>query len=185
MKKELSPTLPSGAPVVWMHCESPEDEAGRIGARIAELHESGVPYRDMAILYRAHYVTRSIEEVFLRLKLPYVIYSGVQFFARAEVKDALSYLRLLAYRDDLSFLRVANVPRRNLGRRRMEYLREYAVKNACSLYDALCRNLDEELFRGTKARKLVALVEELSAGCEERSIAELLSDCLLYTSRCV
>src|SRR5699024_3153977 len=101
-------------------------------------------------------------------------YSGVQFFARAEVKDALSYLRLLAYRDDLSFLRVANVPRRNLGRRRMEYLRGYAVKNACSLYDALCRNLDEELFRGTKARKLVALVEELSAGCEERSIAELL-----------
>ena len=178
MKKELSPTLPSGAPVVWMHCESPEDEAGRIGARIAELHESGVPYRDMAILYRAHYVTRSIEEVFLRLKLPYVIYSGVQFFARAEVKDALSYLRLLAYRDDLSFLRVANVPRRNLGRRRMEYLREYAVKNACSLYDALCRNLDEELFRGTKARKLVALVEELSAGCEERSIAELLSEVL-------
>ena len=178
MKKELTPTLLSGAPVVWMHCESPEDEAGRIGARIAELHESGVPYRDMAILYRAHYVTRSIEEVFLRLKLPYVIYSGVQFFARAEVKDALSYLRLLAYRDDLSFLRVANVPRRNLGRRRMEFLREYAVKNSCTLYDALCRCLDDELFKGTKARRLISLVEELSAGCEGRSIAELLSEVL-------
>ena len=50
-------------------------------------------------------------------------YSGVQFFARAEVKDALSYLRLIAYRDDLSFMRVANVPRRNLGRLRMEFLR--------------------------------------------------------------
>lgn len=175
MKKDLIPTLPSGAPVVWMHCESAEDEAARIAGRITALHDEGVPYRDMAILYRAHYVTRTLEEVFLRLKLPYVIYSGVQFFARAEVKDALSYLRLLAYRDDLSFLRVANVPRRNLGRRRMEYLREYAAKNACSLYDALCRNLDEELFRGTKARKLVSLVEELSAGCEERGIAELLS----------
>ena len=178
VKKELIPTLPSGASVTWLHCESPEAEAAAIAGRIAELHEGGVPYRDIALLYRAHYVTRSIEEVFLRLKLPYVIYSGVQFFARAEVKDALSYLRLLAYRDDLSFLRVANVPRRNLGRRRMEYLREYAVKNSCTLYDALCRCLDDELFRGTRARRLVALVEELSAGCEGRSIAELLSEVL-------
>ena len=102
----------------------------------------------------------------------------MQFFARAEVKDALSYLRLLAYRDDLSFLRVANVPRRNLGRRRMEFLREYAVKNSCTLYDALCRCLDDELFKGTKARRLISLVEELSAGCEDRSIAELLSEIL-------
>ena len=178
MRKELAPTLPSGAPVTWLHCESPEAEAAAIAGRIAELHESGIPYRDIAILYRAHYVTRSIEEVFLRLKLPYVIYSGVQFFARAEVKDALSYLRLLAYRDDLSFLRVANVPRRNLGRRRMEFLREYAVKNSCTLYDALCRCLDDELFKGTKARRLISLVEELSAGCEGRSIAELLSEVL-------
>ena len=178
MRKELAPTLPSGAPVTWLHCESPEAEAAAIAGRIAELHENGIPYRDIAILYRAHYVTRSIEEVFLRLKLPYVIYSGVQFFARAEVKDALSYLRLLAYRDDLSFLRVANVPRRNLGRRRMEFLREYSVKNSCTLYDALCRCLDDELFKGTKARRLVALVEELSAGCEGRSIAELLSEVL-------
>ena len=116
--------------------------------------------------------------MFIRLKLPYVIYSGVQFFSRAEVKDALSYLRLIAYRDALSFMRVANVPRRNLGRRRMEFLREYAAKNACSLYDALCRCLDDELFRGTKARRLVSLVEELSAGCEGRSIAELLSEVL-------
>ena len=178
MRKELAPTLPSGAPVTWLHCESPEAEAAAIAGRIAELHENGIPYRDIALLYRAHYVTRSIEEVFLRLKLPYVIYSGVQFFARAEVKDALSYLRLLAYRDDLSFLRVANVPRRNLGRRRMEFLREYSVKNSCTLYDALCRCLDDELFKGTKARRLVALVEELSAGCEGRSIAELLSEVL-------
>ena len=178
MRKELAPTLPSGAPVTWLHCESPEAEAAAIAGRIAELHENGIPYRDIAILYRAHYVTRSIEEVFLRLKLPYVIYSGVQFFARAEVKDALSYLRLLAYRDDLSFLRVANVPRRNLGRRRMEFLREYAVKNSCTLYDALCRCLDDELFKGTKARRLISLVEELSAGCEGRSIAELLSEVL-------
>lgn len=64
----------------------------------------------MAVLYRAHYITRGVEEVLLKEKIPYTIYSGVQFFARAEIKDALSYLRMIACRDDLSFLRITNVP---------------------------------------------------------------------------
>ena len=55
------------------------------------------------MLYRAHYVTRAVEEALLREKLPYTIYSGVQFFGRMEIKDALSYLRMIAYQDDLSF----------------------------------------------------------------------------------
>ena len=57
-----------------------------------------MPYRDMAVLYRAHYVTRAVEGVLLREKIPYTIYSGVPFFSRMEIKDALSYLRMLAYR---------------------------------------------------------------------------------------
>ena len=60
-------------------------------------------------------MTRTVEEALLAEKIPYTIYSGVQFFGRAEIKDALSYLRMIAYQDDLSFLRIANVPRRNLG----------------------------------------------------------------------
>jgi DNA helicase-2/ATP-dependent DNA helicase PcrA len=85
----------------------------------------------MTVLYRAHYVTRTVEEALLREKIPYTIYSGVQFFGRMEIKDALSYLRMIAYRDDLSFLRIANVPKRNLGERRMKFLREYAAQNGC------------------------------------------------------
>ena len=54
-----------------------------------------------------------------------------------EIKDALSYLRMIAYRDDLSFLRIANVPKRNLGERRMKFIQEYAGENSCSLYEAL------------------------------------------------
>ena len=68
----------------------------------------------MAVLYRAHYVTRTVEEALLKEHIPYVIYSGVQFFNRKEIKDALSYLRIIAYKDDLSFRRIANVPKRNL-----------------------------------------------------------------------
>ncbi|MBR5489167.1 MAG: UvrD-helicase domain-containing protein, partial [Firmicutes bacterium] len=109
LPKSLLPTLPAGPAVVCHHGETSAAEADWIAARMQQLHEEGVPYRDMTVLYRAHYVTRSVEESLLREKIPYTIYSGVKFFGRMEIKDALSYLRLIAYRDDLSFLRVCNV----------------------------------------------------------------------------
>ena len=65
---------------------------------------------------------------------------------------ALSYLRMIAYQDDLSFLRVANVPKRNLGVRRMKFLQEYAAENQCSLYEALRCTVGQDMFKGTKAR---------------------------------
>ena len=136
----------------------------------------------MTVLDRAHYVTRTIEEVLQRRKIPYSIYSGVQFFARAEIKDALSYLRMIAYKDDLSFRRVVNVPRRNMGERRMRFLGEYAEEHGCTLYDALRRNLDNEIFRGTRAAGFVELVEAFAAGYEGRSVSEVLS-AILNASR--
>ena len=64
------------------------------------LQAQSVPLRDIAVLYRAHYVTRTLEEVFRKRELPYTIYSGAQFFDRKEIKDALSYLRMIAYQDE-------------------------------------------------------------------------------------
>jgi len=129
----------------------------------------------MAVLYRAHYITRGVEEILLKEKIPYTIYSGVQFFARAEIKDALSYLRMIACRDDLSFLRIANVPKRNLGERRMAFLKDYAAQNGCSLYDALRRNLDSELLRGTKGGKFVSLIESFTGIYDQMPVSELLA----------
>ena len=180
LPKSLLPTLPSGPAVVCHHGETSAAEADWIAARIQQLHEEGVPYRDMTVLYRAHYVTRSIEEALLREKIPYTIYSGVQFFGRMEIKDALSYLRLIAYRDDLSFLRVCNVPKRNLGQRRMEFLAAYAEAYLCSLYDALVRTVDEEkeLFRGTRAKEFIRLIESMTEHAEDRPVSELLAEVL-------
>ena len=175
IKKDLVPTLPPGGPVVCHHGATEQAEAAWIAEQIHGLHDGGVPYRDITLLYRAHYVTRTVEEVFLREKIPYTIYSGVQFFGRMEIKDALSYLRMIAYQDDLSFLRVANVPKRNLGRRRMEFLREYAAREQCSLYDALTRTIEDDIFKGTKAQQFIALVESFAAGYAQRPISEVLS----------
>lgn len=178
MQKDLLPTLSGGKPVLCHHGKTAEEEAMWMAKKIEELHEDGVPYRNITILYRAHYLTRTVEEVFLKEKIPYTIYSGIQFFGRMEIKDALSYLRMLAYKDDLSFARVANVPKRNLGERRMAFLREYAEQNQCGLYDALQKNLDHEMMKGTKAASFVSLIENLASNAAERPVSEVLSEIL-------
>ena len=175
IKKELIPVLPDGASVLCHQAPNAEKEAEWIAFQMWELHDAGVPFRDMTVLYRAHYVTRTLEEVFQKRKVPYTIYSGVQFFGRMEIKDALSYLRMIAYKDDLSFRRVVNTPKRNMGERRMRFLEDYAAKKSCTLYEALCRTLDDEIFRGTKASGFVKLIESFAADCSERPVSELLS----------
>lgn len=175
IKKNLMPTLADGRKVICHHADTSEREAMWIAEQIQALHGEGTSYREITVLYRAHYITRIVEEVFLREKIPYAIYSGVQFFNRMEIKDALAYLRLIAYKDDLAFLRVVNVPKRNFGERRIKFLQEYAVKHQCSLYIALETNLDNEIFKGTKAAQFVALIENFAANYAERQISELLA----------
>ena len=175
IKKNLMPTIADGRKVICHHADTSEREAMWIAEQIQALHGEGTSYREITVLYRAHYITRIVEEVFLREKIPYAIYSGAQFFNRMEIKDALAYLRLIAYKDDLAFLRVVNVPKRNLGERRIKFLQEYAVKHQCSLYIALETNLDNEIFKGTKAAQFVALIENFAANYAERQISELLA----------
>ncbi|MBQ6583338.1 MAG: UvrD-helicase domain-containing protein, partial [Mogibacterium sp.] len=175
IRKDLIPTLPSGVPVRVHQAECAETEADWITERIRELQTLGSRLSDITVLYRAHYVTRSVEEALLREKIPYTIYSGVQFFGRMEIRDALAYLRMIVYKDDLSFLRICNVPKRNLGKRRVAVLREYADQNDLTLYQALQRKLDDPLFKGTGASKFVRLIEDYAAGCVERTISDLLS----------
>lgn len=174
IKKQLSPVLPDGAPAAFHSARNAQEEAAWIASRIKELHENGTAYRAITVLYRAHYVTRPVEEVFLKEKLPYHIYSGVPFFGRAEIKDSLCYLRMIVSQDDLSFRRVVNTPKRNIGRRRMAFLEQYAAEHGCTLYHALKQTLDNEIFKGTKADRFVRLIENLSIGYEDRPVSELL-----------
>lgn len=178
MKKDLLPMLTHGKKAVCHHAPNSEAEAKWIVERMQGLHEEGIPYRDITILYRAHYITRTLEEVFLKEKVPYTIYSGVPFFGRMEIKDALCYMRMIAFKDDLSFMRIANVPKRNIGQRRMRFIQEYAAQNSCSLYEALCRNLDHDIFKGTKAEKFVSLIEGFASNYADRPISEVLTDIL-------
>lgn len=178
IKKELIAMNAPGRKVVYKHAKNALQEAEWMRDEIQGLVKQGVSYGDIAILYRAHYVTRQIEEVFLQAKLPYRIYSGVQFFDRMEIKDALSYLRLVAMKDDLSFLRIANTPKRNLGQKRMKFLEEYAGEHHTSMYDALKENADTELFRNTKAHAFLKLIDDYSAHLDEKPVSQVLAELL-------
>lgn len=180
IEKELVPMLPSGEAVICHYADNTEKEAEWIAEQAEALHAAGVSYKHMAVLYRAHYVTRVPEEIFIKKKLPYVLYSGTPFFGRAEIKDALSYLRMIVYKDDLSFMRVVNIPKRNIGNRRKSALKEYAEKHGCTLYQALVQLSDTNrvLFGATQAAAFIDLVEEMSVGYAARPVSELLSDVL-------
>ena len=173
--KDLVPQLPPGESVLCHHAATPEQEAEWIAFQVQELCDRGVEARDIAVLYRAHYVTRTLEDVLRKRKIPYTIYSGVQFFGRAEIKDALSYLRMAVYQDDLSFRRVANVPKRNLGLSRMRRVEQTAAENSCSLYQALRLLLDDEDFKRTKARSFVTLIDRYTQDYTGRPVSELLT----------
>ena len=173
--KNLIPTLPDGPKPLFHFAKSADEEATWIAEEMIKLHETGVPYRDMTALYRAHYVTRAVETALLEKKVPYRIYSGVPFFGRAEIKDALSYLRMIAIQDDLSFRRIVNLPKRNVGKRRMDFLEKYSAENGCTLYEALKRTLEDEIFHGTKAAAFVRLIDSFSADYEDKPVSEVLS----------
>ncbi len=175
IRKELAAVCPDGEPVTFHHAGNAAAEAEWIVSTMKALHAEGVDYRDMTVLYRAHYVARSVEEALLKAKLPYHVYSGVPFFGRAEIKDALCYLRMVVSQDDLSFRRVVNTPKRNIGNRRMAFLEKYAAENRCTLYAALKRTSDDEIFKGTKAGRFVRLVEDFASHYAELPVSDLLS----------
>ena len=113
------------------------DEADFVVNRIREWVEHGGARREVAVLYRSNAQSRVFEEAFLNARMPYRVYGGLRFFERAEIKDALAYLRLVASRaDDTSFERVVNLPPRGIGAKTLDQVREMARTNGTSLWMA-------------------------------------------------
>jgi DNA helicase-2/ATP-dependent DNA helicase PcrA len=113
------------------------DEADFVVGRLRDWSDQGNLRADAAVLYRSNAQSRVLEEYLINAGLPYRVYGGLRFFERAEIKDALAYLRLLSNRsDDTSFERVVNRPTRGIGSRTVEAMRAYARANSCSMWRA-------------------------------------------------
>lgn len=178
LKKELRPIRASYRKPLYFHGKTSQLEADWITANMRALHEAGVSYSQMGVLYRAHYVSRNIEESLIKNKIPYILYSGVEFYKRKEIKDILCYMRMVYCGDDISFLRTVNEPRRGIGRTRIAALKEYASLHQCTLYEALAANLDSTLFRRCHAKEYVRMIEKFRAIYDGMDITDLLSELL-------
>lgn len=180
LKKELIPVRAGNRKPLYFHAKTGALEADWITANMRALHEGeeGVSYSSMGVLYRAHYVSRALEESLIRNKIPYVLYSGVEFYKRKEIKDVLSYLRMIYNPDDISFLRTVNEPRRGVGRTRIAAIKAYAAAKGCTLYQALIDNLETDSFRRCKAKDYVRLIEKYRAIFDQMDLTDLLAGVL-------
>ena len=180
LKKELIPVRPGNRKPLYCHAKTSALEADWITANMRALQEGeeGVSYSSMGVLYRAHYVSRALEESLIRNKIPYVLYSGVEFYKRKEIKDVLSYLRMIYNPDDISFLRTVNEPRRGVGRTRIAAIKAYAAARGCTLYQALMDNLETDSFRRCKAKDYVRLIEKYRAIFDQMDLTDLLAGVL-------
>jgi len=139
------------------------DESDFIIARLRDWIDQGSLRADAAILYRSNAQSRVLEEGLINAGIPYRVYGGLRFFERAEIKDALAYLRLISHRDDdSSFERIVNKPTRGIGARTVEIMRSYARANDCSMWRAAGAVASDEL-NGRAANAVLAFLNLIEA----------------------
>lgn len=155
------------------------DEARFIADKIKAAIDNGLRPDQIAILYRSNALSRVVEESLLRAHIPYRIYGGLRFLDRAEIKDTLAYLRLLANRfDDAAFERVVNFPTRGIGDKTLDDLRLTAREQSISLWQAANQLLSDNHFANRAANALQAfilLIDNLSLTCQDLPLAEQVS----------
>ncbi len=175
MGKNLWTDGTDGDPIRVFGAFNERDEAEFVLGRINEWVDQGGARSDIAILYRSNAQSRVFEERLIGMGIPYRVYGGLRFFERAEIKDALAYLRLMSNRqDDPSFERVVNLPTRGIGARTVEVLREYARANDTSLWVAAGALITDGLSaRAANAlRAFLTLIETMAADTQDLDLHE-------------
>jgi len=171
--KQLWTEGSEGEPIRLYNAYNERDEADFVIGRIQDWVAQGNRRSEAAVLYRSNAQSRVFEDALLRANLPYRVYGGLRFFERAEIKDALAYLRLVASRDDdASFERVVNLPTRGIGARTVEQLREYARANGLSLWQSAASLAGNQL-SGRAANAVQAFLQLIEALDRETRELEL------------
>ncbi len=158
--KELWTDVSGGDPIDLYAAFNEIDEAHYIVARIEQWAREGGRYSEAAILYRSNAQSRVIEDSLIQAGIPYRVYGGLRFFERAEIKDALAYLRLVLHHDDdIGFERVVNLPTRGVGNKTLEQLRVYAREHNVSLWQASIAMIQAGDFTARAARALQIFID--------------------------
>ncbi len=161
-------------PVTHLHSKSEADEAKGIGDIIEKGIKNGMKPSEFAVLYRASHLSRRVEQELLRRQIPYTVWGGVRFFDRKEIKDVVSYLRLIASgNDDLAFERIVNVPSRKFGAASLKQLREIAEARGTSLFDTLRAEVGTPRFNKSAYHAFIDLIEDMRRMALTLPISEL------------
>ncbi len=158
LEKDLFTSRESDEKITHYASASDEYQAAWIARKINELHRNGKAYKDVAILYRSNYLSRSLEKALLDERIPYIIYGGLRFYDRQEVKDALCYLRLVVVGDDLALQRVINKPRRGIGNKTLDLISSTARSEDKTMFEVL---QTEDIFSGKAKIALNDLVKKV------------------------
>ena len=162
--KELWTDNEQGSPITVMACQDERDEATLVVHGVRMLLESGLGRNDIAILYRVHAQSRALEEALRRANTPYRVIGGLRFYDRAEVKDLLAYLRVIANpEDDVSLLRIINTPTRGIGKTTIERLMDAAARAGSSVHAALLAADSDPSHSAATKKKLESFVQLLAS----------------------
>ena len=175
--KDLFTRRAEGRAVIHFHGKTEKEETDWIVSQIRLLLDGGASPQDIAILYRSSWQSRALEQALLSEQLAYVIWGGIRFFERKEIKDTIAYLRLLANPDDdLSFLRIINMPSRKLGRAFLDRLRDLAAAEGASLFRTLEKHAPE--LGKPSAEAFVQLITEGRERVGQVTVSDLMNQML-------
>ena len=172
--KDLFSENGDGDKIVHKTLPDETSEAYYVVSCIQSLLKQGYEYNDIAILYRSNYLSREVEKVFIENRIPYVIYGGIRFYERMEVKDILSYLRLIVTGDDLAFQRVINQPKRGIGQKSIDTIFSLAKDNNISMYEVVKQGLFAK--NQTVLESFVDMVERWKSSLDGKPLEEVLTD---------
>ena len=163
--KVLKSTKGEGTPISVIESHDEKNESTVIAKRIRVLIDKGVSLKDIAVLYRINALSRSLEEGLNRLGIPYNMVGGVKFYERTEIKDLISYLRIIANpHDDFSIKRVINRPKRGLGKVTIDKILKGAYDNHLSIYGYISTRQDE--LKSLVSKKCFLALEEFTKNIE-------------------
>ena len=186
--KDLFTENPPGIQAEHVHFRDDEEEAKWLTEKIKETAKKN-GYSDIAVLFRSSFLSRRIEQTLYHADIPYMIHGGVKFFDRAEIKDSIAFLKLINdVRDDDSFLRIINVPKRQIGKTRIDYIKNIQKEvmsgsgNKAPLFEILREARDEDFLSGTGAGQFVDIINEFGKKVAEgMKVSEILNGVLDLT----
>ena len=160
--------------VIHFHAKTDFDESRWVVQQIKEKINNGNNISSFAILFRASFISRPFEQALIENEIPYVVYGGIRFFERKEIKDSLAYLKVIGIGDDISFLRIINTPNRKLGKVFTNKIRELSETEGIPLYETLKNHINERDFNKPNAVSFVNMIETLRKKSTTLRISDLL-----------